>query len=65
METSTDIHIEGARLQKEIINYLGLNDSELVFEFGSQDGKVKLDLITINPRHNQSFYFIQNRAMIN
>jgi len=34
-----------------------LNDSELVFEFGSQDGKVKLDLITINPRHNQSFLF--------
>ena len=31
METSTDIHIESARLQKEIINYLGLNDSELVF----------------------------------
>ncbi|WMN12747.1 hypothetical protein QYS49_34505 [Marivirga salinae] len=57
METSTDIHIESARLQKEIINYLGLNDSELVFEFGSQDGKVKLDLITINPRHNQSFLF--------
>jgi len=57
METSTDIHIESARLQKEIINYLGLNDSELVFEFGSQDGKIKLDLITINPRHNQSFLF--------
>jgi predicted ATP-grasp superfamily ATP-dependent carboligase len=57
METSTDIHIKSARLQKEIINYLGLNDSELVFEFGSQDGKVKLDLITINPRHNQSFLF--------
>jgi predicted ATP-grasp superfamily ATP-dependent carboligase len=57
METSTDIHIESAKLQKEIINYLGLNDSELVFEFGSQDGKVKLDLITINPRHNQSFLF--------
>ncbi|RUA34579.1 MAG: hypothetical protein DSY77_04750 [Bacteroidetes bacterium] len=57
METSTDIHIESAKLQKEIINYLGLNDSELVFEFGSQEGKVKLDLITINPRHNQSFLF--------
>jgi hypothetical protein len=57
METSTDIHIKSARLQKEIINYLGLNDSELVFEFGSQEGKVKLDLITINPRHNQSFLF--------
>jgi hypothetical protein len=57
METSTDIHIESARLQKEITNYLGLNSNELVFEFSSQDGKTKLDLITINPRHNQSFLF--------
>ena len=57
METSADIHIESARMQKEITSYLGLNSNELVFEFGSQDGKVKLDLITINPRHNQSFLF--------
>ncbi len=57
METSADIHIESARVQKEITSYLGLNSSELVFEFGTQDGKVKLDLITINPRHNQSFLF--------
>lgn len=57
METSADIHIESAKVQKEITNYLGLNSNELVFEFGSQDGKVKLDLITINPRHNQSFLF--------
>jgi len=57
METSTDIHVESAKVQKEIKNYLGLNSSELVFEFGSQEGKTKLDLITINPRHNQSFLF--------
>jgi len=57
METSADIHVESAKVQKEIKNYLGLNSSELVFEFGTQDGKVKLDLITINPRHNQSFLF--------
>lgn len=57
METSTDIHIESARIQKEIKDYLGLNSSELVFEFSIQDGKTKLDLITINPRHNQSFLF--------
>ena len=30
---------------------------ELVFEFTSTEGKVKLDLITVNPRHNQSFLF--------
>ncbi|MBK6266895.1 hypothetical protein JKA74_17765 [Marivirga sp. S37H4] len=57
METSTDVHIESARLQKEIKSYLGLNSSELVFEFSNQEGKTKLDLITINPRHNQSFLF--------
>ncbi len=57
METSTDIHIESARIQKEIKTHLGLNSSELVFEFGVKDGKTKLDLITINPRHNQSFLF--------
>ncbi|GAA5038035.1 hypothetical protein GCM10011506_35450 [Marivirga lumbricoides] len=57
METSTDVHIESARIQKEIKDYLGLNSSELVFEFSLQDGKTKLDLITINPRHNQSFLF--------
>jgi len=28
-----------------------------VFEYSSQDGKIKLDLITINPRHNQAFLF--------
>lgn len=57
METSSDIHIESAKVQQEIKDYLGLNSSELVFEFGSQDGKIKLDLITMNPRHNQSFLF--------
>ncbi|WKK82085.1 hypothetical protein [Marivirga arenosa] len=57
METSADIHVESARVQKEIKSYLGLNSSELVFEFSNLEGKVKLDLITINPRHNQSFLF--------
>lgn len=53
----TDIHIEAARIQDEIQSFLGLKSSELVFEYASQDGKIKLDLITINPRHNQSFLF--------
>ncbi|WMN07445.1 hypothetical protein QYS48_28770 [Marivirga arenosa] len=57
METSADIHVESARVQKEIKSYLGLNSSELVFEFSNLEGKAKLDLITINPRHNQSFLF--------
>ncbi len=34
-----------------------MRTSDLMFEFSIIDGKAKLDLITINPRHNQSFLF--------
>lgn len=57
METTSGIHVEAARLQDEIKNYLGLRSADLVFEYSTLDGKVKLDLITVNPRHNQSFLF--------
>lgn len=57
MEFRTDVHIEAARIQKNIADFLGLKSNELVFEYSNLDGKVKLDLITINPRHNQSFLF--------
>ena len=51
------MHVETARIQQEIKNYLGLKGSDLVFEFSMQEGKFKLDLITINPKHNQAFLF--------
>ena len=54
MSTNTDA-LEIAQLQKEISEFLGLKPGELVFEFDSTGGNVKLDLITINARHNQSF----------
>jgi len=57
IETSSEMHVEAARIQQEVKNYLGLRTSDLVFEYSSLDGKVKLDLITINPRHNQAFLF--------
>ena len=57
IETSSEIHVEAARIQQEVKNYLGLRTSDLVFEYSSQEGKIKLDLITINPRHNQAFLF--------
>ena len=58
METSQDVHVEAARLQREIKNYLGLSSNALMFEYSLVEGKkTKLDLITINPRHNQSFLF--------
>jgi hypothetical protein len=57
METASDGHVEAARIQQQIKDYLGLRTSDLIFEFSTMDGKAKLDLITINPRHNQSFLF--------
>ncbi|MFN5171132.1 MAG: hypothetical protein ACK5DD_16060 [Cyclobacteriaceae bacterium] len=56
-EPVSDVHVEAARIQQQIKDYLGLRTSDLVFEFSQVDGKAKLDLITINPRHNQSFLF--------
>jgi hypothetical protein len=56
METG-DVHVEAARMQQQIKDYLGLRTSDLIFEYSLQDGRTKLDLITINPRHNQSFLF--------
>ena len=53
----TDIHVESVKLQKKIESHLGIKGSELSFEFLNVEGKIKLDLITINPRHNQSFLF--------
>ena len=56
-ETLSEMHVEAARIQQEIQSYLGLRSSDLVFEYSTLEGKVKLDLITVNPRHNQAFLF--------
>jgi hypothetical protein len=57
MDTASEGHVEGARVQGEITDYLGLRSSDLMFEYSFFEGKTKLDLITINPRHAQSFLF--------
>jgi hypothetical protein len=57
IDTASEMHVETARVQQDIKSYLGLKGSDLVFEFSIQDGKTKLDLITINPKHNQAFLF--------
>lgn len=57
-----DTHVEAARLQQAIIDYLGLPMGDMVFELTQVEGKTKLDLITINPRHNQSFLFHSERG---
>ncbi len=53
-----DRNLEIARLQKEIGDHIGAGQNSLVFNFEEgQGGSCKLFLITINPRHNQSFLF--------
>lgn len=56
------MHVEAARAQQEIKDYLGLRTSDLVFEYSAVEGMVKLDLITINPRHNQAFLYHSERG---
>ncbi len=55
--TSTDINIEVAKIQKEIEDYIGLEQGSVVFDYSDYEGKTKLDVITVNPRHRQSFLF--------
>lgn len=54
---TVDKNIEIAQIQSEISEYIGLGPNSLVFDFEEQEGSFQLRLITINPRHNQSFLF--------
>lgn len=57
MSNMQDSRVEMARMQKSIKDHLGLATDNLIFEYSNLPQGVKLDLITINPRHNQSFLF--------
>ena len=57
MDFTTDVHVEAANIQEQIEEHLGLKGKGLVFEFSRDKEHIKLDLITVNPRHNQSFLF--------
>ncbi|WP_306643644.1 hypothetical protein [Sanyastnella coralliicola] len=54
---TVDKNIEIAQIQAEISEYIGLGKNSVVFDFDEQDNNALLRLITINPRHNQSFLF--------
>lgn len=58
-----DINVEIARYQKEIIQRLGLPSENVVFDFNQTEGVVTLNLITVNPRHEQSFLFHSVKAV--
>ena len=42
MDSVKDVHVELARIQKEIQGHLGLDSDSLVFEYGYKDSKTKL-----------------------
>ena len=53
----TDKNIEISKVQGEIEKYIGIGQNSLIYNFGDNDGKTTLHLVTLNPRHNQSFLF--------
>jgi hypothetical protein len=54
---TTDVNVEIAQLQKDIENHIGPEPHSVVFNYEDVDGKTRLDVITVNARHNQSFLF--------
>lgn len=52
-----DRNLEIARAQKEIGGYIGIGKDDLIFNYEEGTKGVKLYVITLNPRHNQSFLF--------
>ncbi len=55
MTNTTDINIEVARLQKEIVECLGLPTENILFNYSNGAETTSLDLVTVNPIHEQAF----------
>jgi hypothetical protein len=56
----SELNSELEKIHLEIARLLGLSRENLVFEYISEDeDKTVLKLITVNPRHKQSFLFHQ------
>ncbi|MFN8287298.1 MAG: hypothetical protein U0V74_11115 [Chitinophagales bacterium] len=55
--TRHDTNVEIARYQAEITSRLGLDQQNLVFNYKQKNETVRLDLVTVNPKHEQSFLF--------
>ncbi|AEV33672.1 hypothetical protein [Owenweeksia hongkongensis] len=50
-------NLEISKIQKEIEKYLSLGSTSIIFDYQSSNHGTRLDVITVNPRHNQSFLF--------
>lgn len=56
--TASETAIEIKSLEEKISAHIGPASSvELTFKYQELDKEVKLDVVTINPKHNQSFLF--------
>jgi hypothetical protein len=55
--TRQDQNVEIARYQKEIAVRLGLDSDNLIFNYKQKNETIRLDLVTVNPKHEQSFLF--------
>ena len=54
---SNELQAELERIHGEIARLLGLDRTSLRFEYSGEEDKNTLHLITVNPRHGQSFLF--------
>lgn len=52
-----DNHVRIAELQQYIKDGIGIDKNNILFEFEDKDGQTKLEVITINPNHKQSFLY--------
>ncbi len=55
--TRQDQNVEIARYQRDIVSRLGLDQQNLIFNYKQRNETVRLDLVTVNPKHEQSFLF--------
>lgn len=58
----TDKNVELANIQHQIEKYIGMGQNSLIYDYGDKNGITTLHLITLNPRHNQSFLFHQTEG---
>ena len=61
--TRTDQNVETARYQKDIASRLGIDSDNLIFNYKQKNETVRLDLVTVNPKHEQSFFFNTVKAL--
>lgn len=55
--TASEQILQLADLQKQIEGIIGSDSTQVIFDYHEKESLVALDVITVNPRHRQSFLF--------